>query len=105
MVFDFLRFALVAPLFIGKAYCSHFTDCSSLSDNECFANQEDCQFVQTDLCIPASLPPLQVVFVIDTTLADESAYNSLSQIYDFFDEILESITSYVCLFWMHAQYT
>ena len=64
----------------------HYTDCASLNDFECEANFLDCE--SGFRCEADSLPPLQLVFLIDTTLEDQTFYTSLENVYDFLDEIL-----------------
>ena len=48
-----------------------------------------------------SLPPLQVVFVVDITLEDQSVYDSLNDVYYFIHGIAASLDVQVCNY-MHV---
>ena len=92
-MFGVFEFMLISLLFFAGIFCldlvlsqRHYTDCDSLNDEECQANFWDCE--SGFGCEADSLPPLQLVFLIDTTLEDQTYYTSLVNVYNFLDEIL-----------------
>ena len=95
-MFDLWKVVLwLIPCF-GFSLGQHYTDCRSLSNFECEVNFWDCEF-GFSTCEANELPPLQLVFLIDTTLEDQTYYSTLFDVYNFLNEILNTARfRYVC---------